>query len=110
MLSRPNVPIVDRPISMLPQAGQNAATVGENGALKPVGYYVASIKAQLARRYARDLRLAATDDPARFSRMVDGKGKQIGSAEQWSANIESILANPLVVEYFPDLPQEIHRE
>ena len=67
----------------------------------------ASIKVQLAHQYLNDLLLWHTDDPARFSRMVDGRGAGIGSPESWLRNLANICANPVVVAHYPALPGDV---
>lgn len=106
MTNQPSARIVDQETSPSIQGGQNAATVAENGATKPAEWYVASIKAQLLRTYLRDLAAQENGDPSRFARMVDGKGKQLGTPEQWRENIAHILADERVQRFFPDLGGE----
>jgi hypothetical protein len=43
-------------------------------------------------------------DEARFVRMVDGRGKQLGDPATWLAHLFSICTNPIVIEHYPDLP------
>lgn len=85
---------------------QNAAVAAENGATKPAEWYVASIKARLYQMYMTDLAKYENGDPSRFARMVDGKGKQLGTPEQWRDNARNILADEHVQRYFPDLGGE----
>ena len=68
----------------------------------------ASIKRQLAMAYLQDLtEWRSCGDPARFSRMVDGRGTGIGSPEAWLRNLASICANPVVTAHYPALCGEV---
>lgn len=67
----------------------------------------ARIKHSLALLYLCDLSEWKSGDATRFSRMVDGRGKQLGDASRWLAHLAHICANPFVVAVFPDLPADV---
>jgi hypothetical protein len=67
----------------------------------------ASIKRQLAASYLHDLSEWRTVDPARFARMVDGRGAGIGSPEKWLHNLAVICTNPVVMAHQPALRGDV---
>jgi hypothetical protein len=69
-------------------------------------FLAAKIKRSLVYWYLDDLSAFMTDDPARFSRMVDGRGSQISTPESYRANIAECLAWPGLNEFFPELRTE----
>lgn len=54
----------------------------------------ARVRLSLCRSYLGDLEAEAAGDRDRFTRMVDGRGKQQGSRDAWIGFVVGILSDP----------------
>ena len=72
------------------------------------GLLRARVRVSLALSYLSDLEAERNGDGARFLRMVDGRGKQVGFADAWTASVQRILSEPLSW-YAPRFPEAYQR-
>lgn len=63
-----------------------------------------------ARAYIDDLRRWQTGDDARFTRMVNGRGQQLGDPAQWVEYVRRILARGDVWHYQPGVCRRFAQE
>lgn len=66
---------------------------------RPIAHTKARSRLKQARAYLADIKAWRNGDDGRFVRMVDGRGKQLGDADQWAAFIRRILEDGDVWTY-----------
>lgn len=76
---------------------------------RPLVQTRARIGLQLAAQKLGDLRAWKRGDDNRFGRMVNGRGQQQGSPEQWVAHIRAALSDPDAQRYQPGAVKRIGR-
>jgi hypothetical protein len=77
---------------------------------RPIAHITARIRLQLARQKLSDIRQFRTGDDGRFTRMVDGRGKQLGDPATWIAHIRTVLADADVRRFQPGAVRRLERE
>lgn len=76
---------------------------------RPLAQTKARMGLQLAAQKLGDLRAWKRGDDNRFGRMVDGRGQQLGSPEQWVAQIRAALSDPDAQKYQAGVVKRIGR-
>lgn len=77
---------------------------------RPLAHVAARIRLQMARAYLADLRHYRAGDDGRFTRMVDGRGRQLGDAATWLSYIRNALADANARHFHPGVVRRIERE
>lgn len=77
---------------------------------RPLAHSKARGRLSQARAYLADLKAWRGGDDNRFGRMVDGRGKQLGDAEQWAVFILRILEDADVWTYQHGVAKRIARD
>lgn len=70
----------------------------------------ARLRLSQARAYLADLKAWRNGDASRFTRMVDGRGQQLGDADQWAAFTRNILEDADVWTYQRGVAKRIARD
>lgn len=77
---------------------------------RPTAHTIARLELSRARAYVHDLQRWRAGDDARFTRMVDGRGKQLGEAGQWVEYVRRILTRADVWQYQPGVCRRITQQ
>ncbi|MCB1452107.1 MAG: hypothetical protein KDJ43_00550 [Rhizobiaceae bacterium] len=77
---------------------------------RPLAHIAARIELSKARSYLADLQRWRAGDENRFTRMVDGRGKQLGDAGLWVEYIRQTLERADVWRYQPGVCRRIARQ
>jgi hypothetical protein len=67
----------------------------------------ATISKQIVLSHITDITLSLTVDPSRFSRMVSGKGKPLGSFEQRVAGIKNLCTEDWFLTLEPQFSKDV---
>lgn len=76
---------------------------------RPLAQTKVRLRLSMARAYLRDLQAWKRVDANRFTRMVNGRGQQLGSPELWLTYIKEILRDPGVWTYQPGVARRVVR-
>ena len=77
---------------------------------RPAAHTTARIRLQMARQKLSDIRHYRAGDEGRFTRMVDGRGRQLGDLATWIAHIRAVLADADVRRFQPGVAKRIERD